>query len=235
VPKPLFPVSGKPMIEYLFELYASVVCEFVLVLHPSSESAVRAYCGARALAVRYARQERPTGMLDAILAPLDLLRDSAPRRIWITWCDQIAIHPMTIRTLDRMDQEEPEAAVTFPTARRQDPYIHLERRADGRILRILHKREGDRLPAVGESDMGLFSLAPSAYFDQLVAFASEGGSGSATGERNFLPFIPWVSDGRGEVRTFACRDPREAVGVNDAADALVVQAYLDERRASGDA
>jgi bifunctional UDP-N-acetylglucosamine pyrophosphorylase / glucosamine-1-phosphate N-acetyltransferase len=231
-PKALFPIDGRPMIDHLFQLYEPFVSGFVLVLHPSFETAVRRHCDARGVNVYYARQDTPTGMLDAILSPIDLLRDLECHRIWVTWCDQIAVHPMTVRTLDRHDREDPLASVILPTAWRRDPYIHIEREPGGGILEVRHRREGDAMPELGESDMGLFSLACRAYFEEVPEFASEGPGGSATGERNFLPFIPWVCRRGGRVRTFACRDPREAIGVNDAQDARAVEAYLAERGAA---
>jgi bifunctional UDP-N-acetylglucosamine pyrophosphorylase / glucosamine-1-phosphate N-acetyltransferase len=234
VPKALYQLSGKPLIAHLFDLYASVVSEFVLVLHPAAEEAVRKYCDGCGVRIRYARQEQPTGMLDAILAPMPELRDGGAGRIWITWCDQIGIHPLTVRTLAQLDRRQPSADVIMPTARRRDPYIHLDRGSDGRIVRILHRREGDRMPDVGESDMGMFSLGRAAYFERLPEFARENRNGPATGERSFLPFIPWMAE-RGQVQTFACQDPREAIGVNDAADVASVERYLAERRAQSGA
>jgi len=47
----------------------------------------------------------------------------------------------------------------------------------------------------------------------------------AAGERNFLPFIPWIA--RTEtVTTFAAHDPMEAVGVNTPDELVKVERYL---------
>src|SRR4030095_4927536 len=78
MPKVLFPVNGRPMIDYLLDLYAPVVDGFVLVVHPSAEGMVRAHCRARSTAVEYDVQTEPTGMLDAILIP-SACGGSAPR------------------------------------------------------------------------------------------------------------------------------------------------------------
>src|SRR4029453_1153838 len=97
MPKVLFPVNGRPMIDYLLDLYAPVVDGFVLVVHPSAEGRVRARCRARGMAgeddghpggggmVRgpcrarwmvgeYDVQMEPTGMLEAILIPGERVR-----------------------------------------------------------------------------------------------------------------------------------------------------------------
>jgi len=93
---------------------------------------------------------------------------------------------------------------------------------------VLHRREGDDMPARGESDMGLFALSADACFGMLPRYAKEVVAGAGTGERNFLPFIPWVAR-RGEVITFPSEDPEEAIGVNTPEELSAVEAYLQRR------
>jgi hypothetical protein len=125
--------------------------------------------------------------------------------------------------------KRPSAALVMPTARQHDPYIHLERNAQGHIVRVLHRREGDHLPPVGESDVGLFGLSRDTFLNALPEFAASAGTGGATGERNFLPFIPWVA-ARREIVTFPCVDAMEAIGVNTPDELRLVERYLDLRR-----
>ena len=56
-PKLLYPVNGRPMLNYLFDLYAPVVSRFVLVLHPTTVERVEQHCATLGLPVvtRYAR------------------------------------------------------------------------------------------------------------------------------------------------------------------------------------
>jgi bifunctional UDP-N-acetylglucosamine pyrophosphorylase / glucosamine-1-phosphate N-acetyltransferase len=224
MPKVLFPVNGRPMIDYLLDLYAPVVDGFVLVVHPSAEAMVRAHCRARSTAVEYDVQMEPTGMLDAILIPGERVRRLGATSVWITWCDQIAVHPETITTLAAHSSHHPECALVFPTVARRAPYIHLVRDARGEIVAIRQRREGDAMPEVGESDVGLFCLSAAAYHDLLPQFARIGEAGSVTSERNFLPFIPWLG-GRAEVRTFPARDEIESLGVNTPEDVQRLEAY----------
>ena len=77
--------------------------------------------------------------------------------------------------------------------------------------------------------MGVFSLSARAYFELLPEFARLERAGAATGERNFLPFLPWAA-GRGRLVTFRCQDPREAIGVNTPDDRVQVEAFLRERQ-----
>ncbi len=228
-PKVLFPVNGRPMIDYLLELYAPWVDRFVLVVHPSFAAEVEQHCAAFPYAIDFALQETPTGMLDAILIPQGRIRPGAPGSVWITWCDQIAVDPVTITTLANQFVEHPNAALIMPTIRRTEPYIHFVRDDKGEICEIRHRREGDVMPAVGEGDLGLFGLSAQAYLDWLPAFARSVTAGKATQERNFLPFIAWLR-GRGEVRTFPAVHEIESIGVNCAADLAQVEKHFLERR-----
>jgi bifunctional N-acetylglucosamine-1-phosphate-uridyltransferase/glucosamine-1-phosphate-acetyltransferase GlmU-like protein len=192
---------------------------------------VRDACAEAPVPCAWAVQPSPTGMLDAILLARDALADNPPDRTWITWCDQIAIQPDTVRRLREASTATHELgaaapALVMPTATRRDPYIHLARDPDGRIVRVLHRREGDAMPTAGETDAGLFSLSRAAYFDFLPQFAAAAlPDGAATRERNFLPFIPWLQ-ARAEVRTFPCVSWIESVGVNTLEDVALVAPHL---------
>jgi len=217
------------MLDWLLDLYRGVIDRAIIVVHPSFADQIRAYGETTGARLEYQVQATPTGMLDAILRAAPTVASSDASRILITWCDQVAIHPQTVARLTTLSDTQPAAALVMPTARQSDPYIHLDRDTTGRIVRVLHRREGDRLPPAGESDMGLFSLSRDAFLNDLASFASSAGTGGATGERNFLPFIPWIA-AQGEIVTFPCVDAIEAVGVNTPEELQRVESYLAARR-----
>jgi bifunctional UDP-N-acetylglucosamine pyrophosphorylase/glucosamine-1-phosphate N-acetyltransferase len=227
-PKVLSSVNGKPMIDYLFDRYRHAVRGFVLVVHPSFEPLVRQHVEAvaRDVDVQYAQQPAPTGMLDAILLASDQVERHHPDRVWITWCDQIGVHPHTVQMLGRMSDENRGTPVILPTSRQSEPYVHLDRDSAARIVAIRHRREGDMMPAVGESDMGLFSLSRTAYFDALPQFGRETAQAHGTRERNFLPFIPWLTERGEDVLTFPSTNEMEAIGINTPADRRRLEKYL---------
>ncbi len=227
IPKVLYPVKGKPMIDYLFALYNTFVDRFILILHPSFEEAVREHSSSTPVSVEYHVQESPTGMLDAILIPREKIQQLAPQHIWITWCDQIGVRPGTIRKLAALTEQHPDAPLVFPTIHRPNPYIHFVRDEKNRIVNVLHRREGDEMPEIGEGDLGLFSLSYPAYAHELVAFSGQLQTGSRTRERNFLPFIPWINR-TAEVITFSGEHESESIGINDAADLKLLEGMLPD-------
>jgi bifunctional N-acetylglucosamine-1-phosphate-uridyltransferase/glucosamine-1-phosphate-acetyltransferase GlmU-like protein len=228
VPKVLVTVAGVPMIDRLLALYKDVVSRAVLVLHPSFAAEVERHVAQAPLPVECLVQPSPTGMLDAITTARDPVLQADPFWVWITWCDQAGVDPRTIARLAAETERHADAALVMPTVTAANPYIHLERQG-GRIVRILHRREGDRMPPIGESDMGLFAISRRAFRDLLPLYAADVRKGGGTGERNFLPFIPWA-DGRAEtIVTFPSTDPREAIGVNTPDDLARVEAYIRSR------
>jgi hypothetical protein len=136
-------------------------------------------------------------------------------------------------TIERLAQAMASAsrpAAALPTVRRTDPYIHFERDADGRLSALRQRREGDTMPPTGESDMGLFALRRSAYERDLPEYAAGVEPGRGTGERNFVPFIPWLAQ-RAPVVTFPCTDAREAVGINTPDDLRMMEEWMVTRTA----
>jgi bifunctional UDP-N-acetylglucosamine pyrophosphorylase/glucosamine-1-phosphate N-acetyltransferase len=224
-PKVLAPVAGRPMLDWLLELYAGRVGGVTLVVQPGARAAVERAARRHPVRVTTAVQAAPTGMLDAVRIGVEAAGADAGTRVWITWCDQVAVHP---RTLDRLAALEEGTALTLPVVLQSPPYIHLERDSGGRIVAVRQRREGDAMPDVGESDMGVFSLSPHAAWARLDEFAAGASVSVSSGERNFLPFIPWLA-GREEVRTFWATDPTEALGVNTPDDRDRVEAYLARR------
>jgi len=229
VPKPLAAVNGRPMLDHLAGLYAPFVDRLVVVAHPSFAAAIERW-GRPLGNVTVTEQAVPTGMLDAILLAADAVAAFGATSVWITWADQIGVLPETLARLAALADRDPRPALVLPTAVRPQPYIHFEREAAGRIVGLRQRREGDEMPAEGESDMGLFALSRESYDVDLMEYARAVTPGGATGERNFVPFIPWLARRR-TVVTFPCTHPSEAVGINTPADLDEVAAWLRSRSA----
>ena len=225
LPKLLVPVNGRPMIDHLLALYARAADRTAVIVHPSAEGAVRAHLDA---GCDIFVQHQPTGMLDAILLASPAVERHQPRRVLVTWCDQVAIRPESVRRLEAAAAAPADPPLALLTCVRPDPYIHFGRDASGRIIEVLHRREGDRMPAAGESDAGVFDLSRDAYMRLLPQYARGVETGAGTGERNFLPFIPWLA-ARSQVVSVPCTSVEETVGVNTPGELQQVEQYLRDR------
>ena len=228
LPKLLVHVNGRSMIDHLLALYAPEVDRAVIVVSPAVRVAVENALRDGPLPIAIAVQDSPTGMLDAILLARNAVEVSLPGRVLITWCDQVAVSPQTVAAVAAAARRVPEPALVLPTWVGEEPYVHLDRDGSGRIVNVRHRREGDDMPASGESDAGVFDLSVAAYMDWLPEYARAPAIGARTGERNFVPFVAWVA-GKGPVVTVPCRRPEEAVGINTPAELRRIEAHLRER------
>ena len=228
IPKLLVPVNGRSMIEHLLGLYAESVEAVAVIVSPVALDRTHEITARSSVPVELFVQEKPTGMLDAILLARPAIERWRPRRVWITWGDQIAIHPETVARLRMSAAMDPEPIVAMPTCRGRDPYVHLVRDHHGAIVGVLHRREGDAMPDLGEGDAGLFDLSRRAYLELLPEYAAAPAIGGRTGERNFVPFIA-MAGRHGPVHTFPCVEAIEAVGVNTIGELREIERHLRAR------
>ncbi len=219
------PVHGVPMIDHLVALYREVVDEVAVVVHPAHRDAFAAHVAGWPLPARIAVQETPSGMLDAVVCGLPAATAAGAEQVIVTWCDQIGVTATTVARLVAFDGDHDLVMPTITTA---PPYVHYHRDAHGRIDGVRQRREGDVMPAVGESDIGLFRLSRAACRQWLPAYLDSPEAarvGAASGERNFLPFVPWAA-ARTRVGTFAAAAAIEALGVNTPEDLAVMESHL---------
>lgn len=231
LPKVLTPVAGRAMIDHILERYRHVAGAAVIVVHPDSHAAVAHHLQGDVTPLAFTEQAAPTGMLDAILEARTAVLKWNPARVWITWCDQVGISADTVTRLAAIEAASPDLAAIMPVVTHPVPYIHFERDADGRLVAVRQRREGDTMPGTGTSDSGLFSLSREAFENLLPEYARAAERGAATGERNFLPFLPWLA-ARTTVTTFEIA-AEEAQGINTPEDLAAVESRL--RPASGGA
>ncbi|MFT5110869.1 MAG: bifunctional UDP-N-acetylglucosamine pyrophosphorylase/glucosamine-1-phosphate N-acetyltransferase [Parasphingorhabdus sp.] len=227
LPKLLFKIQGVSLIEYVLRRHSEFIQHFVVVIHPDMQEAVSRELDKCGYDYSLAYQTQATGMLDAILLASDNVRTLDPTTIWISWCDQVAISQKTASTLNQFTSELGEFGMALPTMTKSEPYIHLSRNTQGQITDILQRREGDAMPRVGENDCGLFAMTIATYLQQLPEFTRSMVIGTATAERNFLPFIPWLTK-RAAVNTFAVENINESIGVNTIEEAETLAKHFQD-------
>jgi HAD superfamily hydrolase (TIGR01509 family) len=226
--KLLYEIGGEPILRHLERQLCEVVEGMVLVVSPEGFAPIRDAARSLATPVELAVQERPVGMADAVLAASSAEMAAGAELLLIVWGDQVVLRAETLRRLVAL-LEETGADLALPTRTLPTPYIHFERDRSGRLRRVLQAREGDAMPAVGESDCGVFLVRREAFFERLRDYVEKPlERGAVTGEVNFLPFL--VSERAGFRRICAMRgvDPRETLGVNTPEEAALAQRYLRE-------
>jgi bifunctional UDP-N-acetylglucosamine pyrophosphorylase / glucosamine-1-phosphate N-acetyltransferase len=223
-PKILYPVAGRMIIEWLLDFLLPNCATIVFILSPDGRGAVEEELE-RLIPGRYriVIQEVPTGMGDAVKLGVASVETE---HVTIVWGDQVALRHQSVEACLRLHQGPLRPDLTCPTVLRSNPYIHFERDAEGRVSGLLQKREGDIMPAEGESDTGFFCLRVAALRSLLAEYQASGPShGNLTGEFNFLPVIPLAAR-NGLVITPRLMTLEETVGVNSQADAALLEPFL---------
>jgi bifunctional N-acetylglucosamine-1-phosphate-uridyltransferase/glucosamine-1-phosphate-acetyltransferase GlmU-like protein len=159
-------------------------------------------------------QPVPLGMGDAIFGA---------RAVWtrfdavlIVWGDQVFVSTGTLRrALGALGASERHAVL--PVTRMERPYV--EYLFEGtKLTRVLQTREGDHTMTGGFSDVGTFLLGTAGLTEAWDSYLAQGPRGSATGEINFLPFLPFLSAQGWTMTPLEVADTTEARGINTMED-----------------
>src|ERR1700722_4822004 len=228
--KILYPVAGRPILDWLLDFLLPNCGSIVFVLSPDGVDDVTAELTQR-IPGRFevVVQETPSGMGDAVALGLDRVRTP---QVALVWGDQVALRRESVETCMRLHQGPLDPQATVPTMKRADPYIHFERDAAGTIVSLLQAREGDTMPPEGESDTGFFCFRTDALRSWIdLMRTSPDAVGNRTRETNLLPVIP-IGVRLGRVLTPRCVRRDETVGINSAQDAIAVENFLRRSHAA---
>jgi bifunctional UDP-N-acetylglucosamine pyrophosphorylase/glucosamine-1-phosphate N-acetyltransferase len=215
-PKILAPLTGhKTIWSILHAKLAPLVDHIHLVLSPDGALAFPSLPQRVSTSI----QPEPIGMGDAIFGA---------RAVWtgfdallIVWGDQVFVSSDTLRrSLAALNL--PERQAVLPVTRMARPYV--EYRFEGsRLEKVLQTREGDKTSPNGFSDVGTFLLRTRGLAESWESYLMQAVRGGATGEINFLPFLPFLSDQGWMVTPLEVADATEARGINTKEDLVFFQ------------
>lgn len=215
-PKLLYPVAGKTIAEHLVAKLTPFCSRIVFVTSRGGLAPISDYIQATS-ALRNAQatfafsyQIHTLGMADAVRTGVNRVGTS---KTLILWGDQIAVNPGTIGTCIAKHEN-----VTVPVVLNMpSPYIHFGER-------VLQAREGDKMPPVGDSDIGMFLFNTDLLRVWMPAYlTSKKAVGAKTGELNFLPLFDLLHYADVPIKYLPVASPLEALGVNTVEDAQRIE------------
>lgn len=168
-------------------------------------------------------------MADAVQIGLSAFKNNKRWNYLVIWGDQVTINRKTVKKIINHHLST-NANMTFASAMRISPYIHIARDRKGHIHEILEAREGDIMPEKGESDCGIFlfkgdslisgldKLRKLTYDKKTRTFTRLNGRQSRTNEINFLPIIQLLVNMDKKVETVRIRNMQETIGINTITD-----------------
>jgi bifunctional UDP-N-acetylglucosamine pyrophosphorylase/glucosamine-1-phosphate N-acetyltransferase len=171
-------------------------------------------------------QPAPLGMGDAIFGAADVW--SQFDAVLIVWGDQVFVSAKTLRRAAAA-LSSPGRQAVLPVTRMQQPYV--EYVFDGtKLAKVLQTREGDKTAADGFSDVGTFGLGTRGLSEAWTRYRAQAPRGPATGEINFLPFLPFLSAQGWTMTALEVPDAIEARGINTREDLIFFQNLYKKAR-----
>lgn len=220
VPKILVPVSGDRTVWHLLHERLSVWCDHIqVVVAPAAYDRFAAVVAAdpRFRDVSVSVQEHPVGMGDAIFGSRP--HWSSFDTIVVVWGDQVNLSASTVQRVLSTHGGVDQSRCTLPLVRDPRPYVEYRFASDGALVEVLQSREGAVCRPDGLADVGVFCLSTAGLAAAWCGYVAEQEVGRATGEVNFLPFLPYLSTVCGwPVRVVPVDDPVEARGINTPED-----------------
>lgn len=228
-PKILAPITATETIwSVLRDKLLAFVDHIDVVLSPDGETLFRERYGKDLSggSVSVSIQSTPIGMGDAIFSGCPVW--SAAESILVIWGDQIYVSQQTLANLIALHGGSSNTVV-LPVVSLPDPYVEYVFATDGTLSFVRQSREGDKCQAGGWGDIGTFMLSVRGLKDAWARYLVAASRGSATGEVNFLPFLPFLSAQGWTFRTYVVGDVREARGINTPEDLNFFRALFAPR------
>ncbi len=224
-PKILYPIVGRSILDRMINLLEPRMSKFVLAVSPVGAPDIIPELEKRIPGRFETVILQSRGMADSIYQALH--RVETPY-VLVIWGDQVAISDRTVSMVQKMAQYMPGAKLTLPLVKREHPYVHYETNERGVFSGVMEKREGASMPLIGESDCGVFAFETRRLREVYDAEMQRGITLSrGTKEWNFLPILPAFETGGESVNAYYLETVEEAVGVNDAADAVVLENHFN--------
>ena len=231
-PKILYPLAGRPVLDHLMELLSGLCSRIVLVVSPEGQGQIEPHLSRFPnQQIGAVLQQRPLGMADAVQCAMP---EMTTRHTLVIWGDQAGLRRSSVELSMRLHGGPLSPAATLPTVLRERPYIHLLRNEAGQLVDILQAREGDSMPAEGESDCGLF-LFRTAVLNRFLPVLLQSGecAGRITRELNFLPLLPIIAKAGEIVLSARIAAEEETLGLNTREDAARLSQDLILQRSAG--
>jgi len=175
----------------------------------------------------YITQAKPHGMGDAVFKAASKFVNYDD--VLVVWGDQVSLNRETLNQVIKSHFEK-DSFCTIPLVKLHNPYVHYEIDDAKGLKEILQAREGDLLPKIGYSDIGVFLLKSRNLDVEWNRFLKESRKlGNVTNEINFLPFLLFLAQSGKKMNFLHVNDPFESIGMNTQDDLKKLRSTIEKR------
>jgi len=210
--KVMYPLGGKPMVDYVIELAGNLSAERILLIIGWKKDAVREHVSTAHPNVEFIEQTEQLGTGHAIKQTEEALKSYAGDVLVLSG-DVPLLSLKTITALIGYHRTT-EAFATILTAELDDPtgYGRIVRNSDGSVMKIVeHKDASPKELRIAEINSGIYLFNKEKLFDSLRLLRSNNTQGEYYLTDVFENF--WKNQWR--VSAVKAVDPVEVMGIND--------------------
>ena len=229
IPKPLFPINGKPSLSYLVERIRELDPNFIVATNKDNDKPIREMLEKlgisphTVIASPHKTGWQGTGV--AVLAAEDQLRnDRAIDNVLVIWSDATNIQLLTLKTALLLHEALPEFAVTIPTSWEANPYAGVERDSYGKVTGLFQTKGNPSMKrSFGEHDASFFIITKALALKGLHELGDEIQRSGVFREVDLLEAISRLVKQGEKAIAFSGVDPRETIGFNTVQEAKIVE------------
>lgn len=224
LPKVLFPVCGRPMVEYVLDVLEEVGVDRIVVIVGYRAELVREALGTRT-GLEFAEQTEQLGTGHAVMVCRDHFKDhDGP--VFVIAGDSPMIQSDSVRAL-LDDYDRRPAACILGTARKEDPFGlgRIVRDADGQFAGIVEQRDATpEQKLITEVNMSYYVFRSRDLLEALEEIRPDNSQGEY-----YITDVPGVLLKQGKpVRALPVLKPCEVLGINTVDELKIVEAAMQE-------
>lgn len=226
LPKPLYQVNGKPLLELILEKFKVKLDNIIVVVSEHSRVSFEEFL----LGLRQKRQFENqnfeiavqmniNGTLGAVEAGLRKVKANC---VFIAWGDHIGISEEMIKKMKVNMENNQDKSLILPTVMRSNPYINFKR-LENKIVEFQELKKLKTKITYGENDCGCFLFNTVSILNSIENFKLT--NSDRAGEINFLEVIPFLEREKEGILTQVESNLQLTMGINSIED---VENYFNQ-------
>ena len=212
IPKILIKIGKKRVIDLLINKIKHVSDKIIFIVNKKYKNKIKEYLKKNynnKINFSIVLQKKPLGMFDAVYRSSRYLKKY--NKVMVLWGDHIGVQKKTINKICKKKLKS--QTLLLPLIKKRYPYVEYIF-SKNKLVKINETREGDVCNKSGYSDLGTFLFFSKNLQKLLKNFKKKNLSGKITKEKNFLPFIYFLSKNNWIIKKIIFQNKIQSDGIN---------------------
>jgi len=220
VPKPLFEINNKPLLQIVIEKFNINLNKIIIVVSNETKENFEMFVNKilrkedfQKFRFEIVVQQKLNGTLGAVKTGLKFVEED---KLFIAWGDHVGISENMVNRMVENAKKQQENSLILPTVLRTNPYINFKR-YENKIVEFQENKNFENKIPFGENDCGCFLLDKQSLISSIKEFQFK--NLNLAREVNFLEIIPILETKKKGIYTQVETDLRLTMGINTLEDA----------------